>query len=186
MSIATKQVIFIATLLAVPVAGYFVVFQPQNDRIAAAKREIDHKTGLLAKLREATALTDDLGRENAEIATAIKALEARLPTDEGIDEVLRDVHRSAEQSGMRLPKFRRLERNVGGGIAQEQLIELSLVGSFDAMYRFLLKLEQLPRITRVMDMKLVREEEPDGTVEAVATISVFYAAPVASAEGANK
>lgn len=184
MSFVTKQLIFITTLLAVPVAGYFVVFRPQNDRIASAKREIEHKTSLLAKLREATAMTDDLERENREIAGAIKALEARLPTDEGIDEVLRDVHRSAEQAGMRMPKFRRLERNVGGGIAQEQLIELNLVGSFDAMYRFLLSLEQLPRITRVMDIKLTREDEPDGAVDAVATISVFYAAAVA--EGGTK
>jgi type IV pilus assembly protein PilO len=174
MATNTKQLVYIGVLLAVPVASFFVVFKPQNERIEQSKKDIELKRALLDKLREATAQSADLKRENEEIATSIRALEARLPNDKGIDEVLRDVHNAAESAGLRLPKFRRLDRAILTGVAQEQPIELELAGGFDNLYRFLLKLEQLPRITRITDMKVIRDKDDDGAIRATATLSVYY------------
>lgn len=177
MGFGGKQLVYTGVLLAVPVAAFFVVFKPQNDRIEQARKDTEIKKAMLDKLREATAQSADLRRENERIAASIRALEARLPNDKGIDEVLRDVHSAAEQSGLRLPKFRRTDRAIQSGVAMEQPIELELAGTFDSLYRFLLRLEQLPRITRLTDMRITRDRDQEGNVNVRATLSVFYSNP---------
>lgn len=177
MAFGGRQLAYTGVLLAVPVAAFFVVFKPQNDRIEQARKDTEIRKAMLDKLREATAQSADLRRENERIAASIRALEARLPNDKGIDEVLRDVHAAAEQSGLRLPKFRRTDRAIQSGVAMEQPIELELTGTFDSLYRFLLRLEQLPRITRLTDMRITRDRDQEGYVNVRATLSVFYSTP---------
>ncbi|HYE03137.1 MAG TPA: type 4a pilus biogenesis protein PilO [Phycisphaerales bacterium] len=170
----SRQVLFLAMLVAVPVAAFFLVFRPQNLEIARARQEIGHKQAMLEKLRQATAQTDDLIQANNEMRASIEAIEARLPTNKEMDSILRQVAELAGQSGLKIPNFKKTDKVMPAGLASEQPIEVEMTGDFDGFYQFLLGLEQLARITRITNMELTRAKDVDGATRAKLTLSIYY------------
>ena len=67
MRIGIREIVLLAVLLALPLLSWWLVFRPQNNEIAQAKREIEHKRQMLDKLKETTARTQDLQRENVPV-----------------------------------------------------------------------------------------------------------------------
>lgn len=178
-----RKWLYIVALVGVPLASFFLVFQPQNREIERAKTEIQLKRTMLDKVREETARSADLKRSNEKIGEAIKSIEARLPSDKEMDLVLRDVAEIAGRCGMKLPVFKRGEKPLPAGQALEQPLEVQLTGDFDGFYKFLLELENLPRIVRIPDLKLSRADEGDGLMQADLTLSVYY---LGGPEGGSK
>lgn len=174
MGWSLRQSVFVGVLLAVPLASYFLVFQPQNREIAKAKQEIDLKRAMLEKLRAATAASADLEKATAEMRQSIEAIEARLPSDKEMDLVLRDVAAIAAEAGLKIPEFKRADKPLPAGLALEQPLDVQITGDFDGFYKFLLELEKLPRITRIPDIKVLRSEDVDGNMKAEFTLSVYY------------
>ena len=173
-AISYRQLIFIALLLVIPLASFFIVFRPQNQAIARARQEIELKQAMLSKLREATARSSDLERANAEIGESIAAIESRLPSDKEMDLVLRDVAKIAENAGLLMKNFKRSEKPLPAGLAMEQPLTVEIEGDFDGFYRFLLELERLPRITRLPDFQMERMDDVDGALTTRFTLSVYY------------
>ncbi|MGD9690599.1 MAG: type 4a pilus biogenesis protein PilO [Phycisphaerales bacterium] len=191
MGMGIRQFMFLVLLLAVPIASYFMVFKPQNDEINRAKTEIELKQAMLEKLRAATAATADLEQANAEIAKSIDAVESKLPSNKELDNVLREVAAISEKCGLKVPKFKKVDKNIpSGGQAREQPLDLEVTGDFDGFYRFMQDLEKIPRITKIPDMKVARSDakgaakvEGDGDIKAVFTLTVYYQdAPAPSGE----
>lgn len=174
MKFGLRQLIFFTVLVAVPVSSYFLVFRPQNAEISRAKAEIEHKRAMLQKLREATAKAPDLERANAEIAESIRAIEARLPSDKEVDDILRQVASLADKNGLQVPVFKKGDKPLPAGLALEQPLEVEFTGDFDGFYNFLLDLEQLPRITRLPDLGIERNDKVDGDMRASMTLSIYY------------
>jgi type IV pilus assembly protein PilO len=181
-----RQFIFIMVLLAVPLASYFMVFKPQNAEIAKARTEIELKQAMLEKLRAATAKTADLETANAQIKQSIDAIESRLPSTKEIDTVLREVAVIAGKSGLKVPTFKKNDKKLPpGGLALEQPLDVEITGDFDGFYRFLQDLERIPRITKIQDMKISRQEEGDGNIKAAFTLTVYYQEPIAATASAE-
>ena len=182
-----RQFIFLVVLLAVPLASYFYVFKPQNDEITKARTEMELKQTMLTKLESATSQAASLEQANAQIRDSIAAIESRLPNSKEIDTVLREVAVIAGKSGLKVPSFKKNEKNVAaGGLAREQPLDVEILGDFDGFYKFLLELEKIPRITKLQDIKLTRTDENDGSMKAMMTVTVYYqddATSTASAEG---
>lgn len=174
MSPFLRQFVFFLVLLALPVASYFMVFKPQNREIEKAKKEIELKESLLGKLKEATAQTEDLQRANDQIKEAISAIQARLPTTKEMDNVLRQVSNLAAKAGLKVPQFKKSDKTAPAGLAFEQPMDIEITGDFDGFYRFLLDLEQLPRITRIPDLSIVRSDKVDGEMKTKLVLSVYY------------
>lgn len=174
MNSLIRQGFFFAVVLAVPIASFFLVFKPQNVEIARAKKEIEHKRAMLYKLRQATAQTEDLARANAQIRDSILAIEARLPNNKEIDNILRQVAELAQQNGLKIPTFKKAEKPLAAGLAMEQPLDVEITGDFDGFYQFLLQLEQLPRITRIPTMEITRSNDVDGNMKAKCVLSIYY------------
>ncbi len=174
MSTTARQFLFSAVLLALPVSSYFVVFRPVNAKIEQGSREIEHKQSLLTKLREATAQTEDLQRANDQIRLSIESLQAKLPSSKEMDNVLRQVSSIAAKNNLKVPAFKKNERTTPAGLAMEQPLDIEITGDFDGFYKFLLDLEQLPRITRLTDLDVVRSDKVDGEMKAKLVLSVYY------------
>lgn len=174
MSSTARQILFSAVLLALPVCSYFVVFRPVNAKIQQGKKEIEHKQALLAKLREATAQTDDLQRANDQIRSSIESLQAKLPSSKEMDTVLRQVSIIAAKNGLKIPTFKKNDKTAPAGLAMEQPLDIEITGDFDGYYNFLLELEQLPRITRLTDLKISRSDKVDGEMKTAFVLSVYY------------
>jgi type IV pilus assembly protein PilO len=160
MRFGLRELMLLAILLAVPLSSYWLVFRPQNAEITQARQEIEHKRSVLDKLREETSRSRDLERANNEIQQSIHAIEARLPNSTEIDAVVRQVSDLAVEAGLPAPQLKSL-KPVKAALYMEQPLEMTIPGDFKNFYQFLLKVEQLPRVTRILDLTLKRNDEKE-------------------------
>lgn len=173
MKFGIREFVLLLILVAVPLASWQFVFRPQNSVIAQAKAEISHKREMLAKLQQATAQAADLEQANRDIAQSIQAIEARLPTNKEIAEVLRQVSDLAETAGLDAP-IMEAKKPVKAAMYMEQPLDMNLKGDFHGFYDFLLALEKLPRITKIPDFVIKRSDSTDGYMEAQFTLSIYF------------
>lgn len=174
MSPFIRQLVFFAVLLALPIASYFLVFKPQNREIEKARKEIELKETKLTKLREYTSRADDIQKENEQIKAAIETIQSRLPSGKEMDNVLRQVSGIANKANLVVPNFKKNEKIQPAGLALEQPTDIEMVGDFDGFYQFLLELEKLPRITRIPDLEIKRNDKVNGEMKAKFVLSVYY------------
>ncbi|MBL8747178.1 MAG: type 4a pilus biogenesis protein PilO [Phycisphaerae bacterium] len=184
MSIGFRELLFLIVLIAMPVSSYWFVFRPQNTDIEAARKEIEHKEQMLEKLAKATARNDDLKKINEEIAAGISTVESRLPDNKEVDVILGQVSTVARSSRLALPKVRSANP-VPSAKYMEQPLEMLVTGDFDDFYRFLTKVEELDRITRVPDMKIKKINDVDGAIEATFTLSIYFEPAAAATANAG-
>jgi len=173
MRFGIREFVLLGILLAMPLSSYWLVFRPQNQEIEQAEREIEHKRAMLEKLQVATSRSDTLEGANEEIRQGIQAIEARLPSGKEIGSIVREVSRLAVQSGLEQPGMTS-GVPIRGSLYWEQPINMTLKGDFDGFYEFLLALEQMPRITRIPDMEIIRSRDRDGHLEAEFTLSIYF------------
>jgi type IV pilus assembly protein PilO len=173
MRIGIRETFLLALLLALPLLSWWLVFRPQNAFISQAKREIDHKHQMLDKLRETTSRNEDLQRANEEIQKNIQSIEARLPSNKEVDDVVRQVSDLAVESGLEPPNIES-DKPVAAALYMEQPLKMKITGNFNGFYEFLIRLEQLPRITRLPDMKITRANDNDGFMHAEFVLSIYF------------
>jgi type IV pilus assembly protein PilO len=168
-----REKLIILILLAVPVASWWLVFRPQNQEIERAKTEMEHKRSMLDRLAAETARNADLKKANEDIRASVASVEARLPTGKEVDSIVRQVSELAAKVGLDAPAMKSA-KPVEAALFMEQPLEMVITGEFKAFYEFLLALEQLPRITRVPDMKIRRHDTENGHLRAEFTLSIYF------------
>lgn len=173
MRFGPRELILLALIVAIPVASYFFVFKPQNKRITQEEGEIRHKLQMLDKLRQETARTDDLIKENDRIAERIAEAEARLPSGKEVDNVIRQVSDLAVDGGMAPPAMKSSDP-IQTVSYHEQPLEMETTGSFDGFRAFMKELELQKRITRMPKMKLTREGGVEGDIKAEFVLSIYF------------
>jgi type IV pilus assembly protein PilO len=173
MRFGLRELILLVVLLALPLSSYWLVFRPQNAEIDLAKAEIAHKRQMLEKLRHATAQNADLERANLDVQESIAKIESRLPTNKEVDKIVRQVSQLAVEVGLDPPSMKS-EKPLPAASYREQPLAMTITGDFRGFYEFLLRLEQLPRITRIPDMKIQRSQQEDGHMQAEFTLSIYF------------
>ncbi|MEM8757405.1 MAG: type 4a pilus biogenesis protein PilO [Planctomycetota bacterium] len=173
MRFGVRELVLLITLMALPLSSYWLVFRPNNEKIEQAEREIEHKRAMLEKLQTVTSRSETLEEATAAIETGIETIEARLPTDREIGEVVRAVSALAVESGLGQPGMV-ARPPVSGTLYMEQPIEMTLTGDFRGFYEFLLALERLPRLTRMPDMQVERSKDEDGHLTAEFTLNIYF------------
>ncbi len=171
MRFGLRELVMFLAVVLLPVGAYFVAFRPQNIQIEKDREELAHRRELLAKLRAETARNDDLERANAEIAGQIEKIESRLPTSKGVDQIVRQVSSLAVEAGLEPPSLKSL-KPVAAARYREQPLELQTNGTFEGYYTFLQSLERMPRITRIVDLKM--EDSADGGIDFDFTLSIYF------------
>lgn len=182
MQIGFRELIFLLVLLAVPAASYFYLFKPHNERIEQARAEIEIKQTKLNRLNEVTKKIDDLGLAIEKGREAIELIEAKLPTAQDVEGILEQTTQLAT-SNQQIIKSIKSEKAIPAAMHLEQPLKIVMEGEFDGFYQFLLELENLPRITRVHQMKLTRlglntlstnKDAPPGSVRAEFILSIYF------------
>ncbi|MBX3322505.1 MAG: type 4a pilus biogenesis protein PilO [Phycisphaeraceae bacterium] len=175
MKLGTREIITFLIVLMIPVVSYLLVFRPQNRDIEASLTEISHKRDILRRLQDETSRNADLLEANRRIAERIKKDEARLPSSQGVDEIVRQVSGLAIESGLAPPTLKSL-KPLEASVYWELPLEMTTSGTFRGFYEFLRRLERLPRITRVVQMEIKRGrtelKEPEITVKF--TMSIYF------------
>lgn len=189
MKLGAREGLIGAVLLAIPLSSWWLVFRPQNTAIETAKREIAHKRELLEKLKAYTSKNQDLVKANDDINRRIKTIEDRLPSDKEVDSIVRQVSDVAVQCSLQSPTVANVKPRQEA-MYMEQPLDMTLSGNWEGFYDFLSRVEKLPRITRISNMVLKRDDKGDGQMKAEFTLSIYYqqsaanAAAIAVAPGA--
>ncbi len=181
MQFGSREVIFLIVLLAVPVASYFYVFKPRNHEIRQAQIEVENKQAKLDNLREVTEKIDDIGLAIEQGRAAIQLVEAKLPSARDVEVILEDVWELAASSHLSVKSIKS-DKPVPAAGYMEQPLKISMEGRFEGFYTFLLALENLPRITRIHELKLERkgtgrsgkDDDPSGVMKADFVLSIYF------------
>jgi type IV pilus assembly protein PilO len=182
MRFGLREVIFLIVLLAVPAVSLFYVFKPRNEEIQQALKEIAVKQTRLDRLEAATATIDDLGLEIEKGREAIALIEAKLPSEQEVDVILEQIWQIARANRL-TQKSLKSEKPVPAANYRELPLKIVMEGEFDGFYQFMLQLENLPRITRVHEMKLQRGGLPgtpaagndlSGVMKAEFVLSIYF------------
>lgn len=173
MRFGIRELLLLAVLLAMPVCAWWWVFRPVNREIQQAKSEIAQKERMLEKLSVATRQSADLAKANEDVALAIGLIESRLPTGKEVDKILEQVANLARISHLDIPRVK-AQKPVAASKYMEQPLDMTIVGNFDDFYAFLLKMEQLDRITRLVNLKLSRQDKANGAMQATFTLCIYF------------
>lgn len=178
MQFGTRELVLFLTVLLLPVVSYFTIFKPQNTSIDQANADIAHKRELLDQLRRETARSKDLESVNDSLQDRITLIESRLPTNKEVDQIVRQVSALAIEAGLQPPTLKS-DKPLAAARYREQPLVMSTQGSFQGYYDFLLALERLPRITRIVNMTIKearQTKKDDQPVEITVdfTLSIYF------------
>lgn len=182
MRIGIREILFFLVLLAVPAVSLFYVFKPRNEEINQALQEIQVKQTRLDSLAKMTAKIEDLGLAIEQGRESIALIEAKLPSERDVEGILEQIWQIAESHRL-TQKSVKSEKPVPAAQYRELPLKLVMEGDFDGFYQFLLELENLPRITRIHELRLQRADSRgpgggDGTrpdlMKAEFTLSIYF------------
>ncbi|MFW6060570.1 MAG: type 4a pilus biogenesis protein PilO [Phycisphaeraceae bacterium] len=173
MRFGLRELVFLLVLLAMPVAGYFFVFEPRNQQIAEALEEIQRKESKLAQLEAATQSLESLSVEIEKLSNAIEMFEHKLPAQQEVDVILKDVWELASAQDL-TPKSVRTHKITATAQYAELPISMEIHGDFNNFYEFLLELEKLPRITRLPSMEMEKVRDKEGAMKANVVLNIFF------------
>ncbi|MFI4916886.1 MAG: type 4a pilus biogenesis protein PilO [Phycisphaerales bacterium JB060] len=173
MKFGIREFVLLLVLFAVPLASYWFVFRPQNTQIERAREEISLRREKLEKLQQESARRGTLEAATNQIAERIESIEARLPTNKELSDVVRQISDLAAQAGLQPPEIV-AEKPVKASLYMEQPLKIEMVGDFRGFYKFLLELERLDRITRLPEMTVRRSDKVDGHMVAEFTLSIYF------------
>ena len=178
MRFGIRELIFLVILVAVPAVSMFFVFKPRNAEIKQALDEINSKQAQLARLDAVAERIDDLGIEIERGREAIRTIEEKLPSQQGVETILQQVWEIAAAKNLVVKSFKS-EKPISSAQYGEQPLKIEMNGNFNGFYRFMIELENLPRITQVRDLSLERLDSglastTNAEMTAKFTLSIYY------------
>ena len=170
-AIAPKIVVLIAILVAIPVIGYFVIWQGQIEELEKGVQEEETlKKDYLAKKTQAVNL--DLHKQQLrEIDTQFGALLKQLPNKSQMDALLVDINQSGLSRGLQFELFRPAAAELPKEFYSELPIQVKVIGTYHDMGAFAADVGQLPRIVTLNDVTI--ETGKDGNLAMEVTARTF-------------
>jgi len=179
-----RIVLLALLLMAMLVMAWWFVLHPNNEKNQAMQAEIADKQAKLQELNQARGMAGDLQQEITSYESAIAWFQDKLPKEKEMDRVLREIWTMARKNDLAPKSVKPLARPAGGKsstqatlpeFCEEQPIILELEGDFIGFYKFLQDVENQPRIMRVTQMELARDEKKSpGNVKAKLAMSIYF------------
>ena len=173
MNTAFRKIVFFVLLLGLAVVGYQYMIKPANRHLAGAKTRVESKLAKLANFEKKTSAAEDLTKQLEQLQDAITFFESKLPPTSQIHKVLEQVTVIAQKEGLKPKTIRTLKKKNNSGYI-EQPLSMELEGNFNSFYSFLLELEKLPRITKIREFELVKQNQNEGQITADFIVSIFF------------
>ena len=181
MRFGLRELIFIIVLLAVPTVSVFYVFKPRNQEIRQAMDEVEVKQARLDRLAEVTSKIDDIGLAIEKGRESIGLIEEKLPSQQDVEGILENVWQIASDNRLAVKSIKS-EKAMPAANYRELPLKMMVEGQFDGYYQFLLELENLPRITRMHQLKIERSggrgasrsDLPPNSMKAEFTLSIYF------------
>ena len=163
--------VLILILIVIPVAGYFLVWDPQYEDLNRGRQQEETlKKDYLAKKTQAVNL--DLHKQQLrEIDTQFGALLKQLPNKAQMDALLVDINQAGLSRGLQFELFRPAPSEAAREFYSELPIDLKVIGTYHDMGAFAADVGQLPRIVTLNDVQI--ETGKDGNLTMDVTARTF-------------
>ena len=167
-SFAPKLLVLLAVLVAIPAAGYGLIWQDQIGELeSGVAQEGTLKKDYLAKKTQAINL--DLHKQQLrEIDTQFGALLKQLPNKAQMDALLVDINQAGLSRGLQFELFRPAPSETAREFYSELPITLKLTGNYHDMGAFAADVGQLPRIVTLNDVVLGADKGGNLTMDVTA------------------
>ena len=168
---APKLMVLVAILVAIPVGGYFGIWQGQIEELdKGVAQEETLKKDYLAKKTQAINL--DLHKQQLrEIDTQFGALLKQLPNKAQMDALLVDINQAGLSRGLQFELFKPAPTETAREFYSELPISLKVTGNYHDMGGFAADVGQLPRIVTLNDVQI--EAGKDGNLTMDVTARTF-------------
>lgn len=160
-SLAEKVALFMATIVILGGAYYYLKYDDQVTSIARLKRDVADQEKKLATLKAAAAKVDQLEKELAQSEEELAELMTLLPDQKEIPGLLENVSGIGSKVGLENILFQP-QPEVPQELHAVIPIRLDLVGSFNDFGVFLDNISKLNRILKVETMTLARVKDKSG------------------------
>ena len=166
-----KAVVLVAVLVALPVLGYFGLWQGQLEQLEAGKAaEVKFKDDYLNKKKQAVNL--DLHKQQLrEIDTQFGALLKQLPNKSQMDALLVDINQAGLGRGLQFELFKPAAQETVREFYAELPINVRVVGVYHDMGAFASDVGQLSRIVTLNNVGISTGK--DGTLTMDVTARTF-------------
>jgi type IV pilus assembly protein PilO len=170
-TILPMLLVLLLILAVIPVAGYFLVWDPQYEDLTRGRQQEETlKKDYLAKKTQAVNL--DLHKQQLrEIDTQFGALLKQLPNKAQMDALLVDINQAGLSRGLQFELFRPAPSEAAREFYSELPITLKVLGTYHDMGAFAADVGQLPRIVTLNDVTI--ETGRDGNLTMDVTARTF-------------
>ena len=155
-------------LVVIPVAGYFLVWDPQYEELNKGRQQEETlKKDYLAKKTQAVNL--DLHKQQLrEIDTQFGALLKQLPNKAQMDALLVDINQAGLGRGLQFELFKPAPQETLREFYAELPIQVKVTGNYHDMGAFASDVGQLSRIVTLNDVKIDAGKDGNLTMESTA------------------
>ncbi len=173
MSSNIRKTVFFILLIGLIYISYVFMIRPANTNLTMQKGKVSQNMTKLRHLETAPAAIEDLQKQLTRLEDGIMLLESKLPPENEIHTVLKNITVIALQEGLTPKTIRTLKPKYNNGYI-EQPLKLELGGNFKSYYSFLLALEKLDRITNIPELVIKKDLRFDGCMQATFVVNVFF------------
>jgi len=167
-TVLPKAVVLVAILIALPVAGYLLLWQDQLLELENARaQEVKLKQDYVNKKRQAVNL--DLHKQQLrEIDTQFGALLKQLPNKSQMDALLVDINQAGLGRGLQFELFKPAGREVVRDFYAELPISVRVAGTYHDMGAFASDVGQLSRIVTLNNVEIEASKTGNLTMNVIA------------------
>jgi len=162
----TQRILLTAVITLVLMWGYFVSsvlpfgYQPRAKQTKELRAEYEKVSTELEKARRTVGNLPQLERESAELQKKWEQAEDLLPSDKEVAELLTQITRAGEQSGVEFELFRP-RTPTPHEFFNENPVEVKVTAGFHQLGMFLSRIANLPRLVNVAELNLVGNKPKD-------------------------
>ncbi|HEA47523.1 MAG TPA: hypothetical protein ENH97_03870 [bacterium] len=157
-----KLLIFMGVIVILAV-GYYFLYMPLSQRWKEANEKLARMEAKLKGAQRAARMEEKLERDYFEAQVRLKFAKGRLPKEEGLPKLLKDVYQMGRDSGATILSF-------GPGALQPKEyykvkpISLSLKCNLPQLVKFLYNIEKSDRLLDVQSINITSDAKGDLSV----------------------
>ena len=161
-----QQVALIALVAALGWYAVYTYFLKDRQDLLETKEtmlaELEQKN---RRSRALAARRDDLNRRMEIFERQLRIFEEFIPQSEEVPELLDAISREAQLTGIELARIRPRPASAGDEYYSKQTWELSVIGDYHNIGRYLARIASLPRIIKPTNVQLVTAPRTRATRE---------------------
>ena len=136
-------------------AGYTYYFKGRQESLRIKENQLEALEQKNRRSRSLAARRDDLNQRMEMYERQLLIFEEFIPQSEEVPELLDAISREAALTGVELARIRPRAATAGEGFYARQTWELSVMGDYHDIGRYLARIASLPRIIKPTNISLV-------------------------------